>query len=154
MEIETKPKPIGQRPTVNHDRITAHLAMVYESHGEEPVSAVAAFDSLLQSRYGQCYKRTVIAERKWSGLDCGWVNSASLVLIVNRSRIDHGLNPTDEEKEELVKRVLQVRTEARAKRSFLVRPGRFLLVEPEQVSELQIRALADDTRVSIMVIPA
>lgn len=125
---------------VRKDRLTIKLDGVHESIDGDPTPIADGFDVLLESKE-QVWVRRISLGTEWIPLDSGWISSASLVFIQNKSDPkDHSL------------RSISVGFGDRTGK-IIIHPGRFLSFTPIALDEVVLRAMQPDTKVSIIVVP-
>ena len=125
---------------IRNDRLTIKLDGVHESVDGDPTPIASCFDVLLESKE-QVWVRRINLGTEWIPLDCGWISSASLVFIQNKSDSkDHSL------------RSIFVGFGDRTGR-IIIQPGRFLSFTPIALDDVVLSAMQPDTKVSIIVVP-
>ena len=88
-------------------RVTVVETVYHRSPGAPPVGVESRFSQDLDSDE-QVYERRLKATKEWQLLDCGWVEDPLMLLIINEEGKRLQVNPTDEEREDTAKRVLQI----------------------------------------------
>lgn len=134
------------------DRVTVVEQVCHQREGEGPVSAPSSrFWRTLKSS-GEAYQRGLVADGSWRKLDLGWVPDPGLVLIYNREGQNLQANPSDEERADIAKRVLEV-SYAGELPGWLVLPGESMRGLPTDASELMVRSRHGKIRYQVFAVP-
>lgn len=95
-------------PNKLKNRITVREQVYLETHGGKPEEILSSFSRELES-YEQPYTRNLTATEEWQSLDFGWLkDNVGMLVIVNNEGKFTQVNPTDEERTEAAKKVLEV----------------------------------------------
>lgn len=139
--------------TLETDRLTAIIQTYHQQVGEQPVTMQTRYAHALQGTE-ESWQRKSTVEAKWTPLKSwgSWVESCSLLLIINKEA-KHPSNPTEEQIEHDAKQTLGLRFGDKGESQMLIRPGRFMVLEPFQWQDLQMKCLDTSTKVHIFMVP-
>lgn len=143
-----------ENPIANADRITCRLLLHHEHCCDGPVSFESTFSDMLETME-QPYQRRSIVNEKWKVLDIGWIKDsggASLILIENRAKIGQQVTPTQEQKDDLAKKVLEISFDGLTS-AMLIRPGRFQQFEAADIGKVCIRSASGDCPINLIALP-
>ncbi len=152
---------MGDTPVKN--RLTVVESVYFQEFGEQPQSAGSRFSRNLESDE-QPYSRKLQATSDWKPLDCGWLAGCptSSLVISNDEGKHRQSNPTEEEREELAGRVLEIwcsdgitRTMHSPPREaqWLVSPGESMRAYPVSADSLFIRCKSGTACFNIRLYP-
>jgi len=128
------------------------LSTVYHSQpGEDPSMCEAKFSAPLESNE-QPYVRKKTVGNAWEKLDCGWLQEASLVVIINTEGTNLQTRPSEEESAEIASRVIHLRYSG-SDCHWEIPPKKFFLGAPSDVDLLEIRCAKGSAKVHIHVFP-
>lgn len=151
--------PVPMEPVLaKKDRLTANLIVHHEHLGDsEPTSFQGVFSELLETNTIQPYKRRLVVPNTWEPLDLGsWFksNEVGFVVLENRQTCcgGEGVQPTPEQAEALRHQLLMVSFRDNIL-DLLVRPGRFVMFEPECPKAISIKAQHDSVTCMIYIFP-
>jgi hypothetical protein len=96
-----------------------------------------------------CQMRTKIGE-EWTPIK-GWIEKAGALHIRNEEG-NFATNPTDEERAEVMSRIIEIGIEGMA--AFLIRPGESFRAEPLALRGIGLRTQHGIARCTITVFPA
>lgn len=142
------------RPDDSHDRITANLQFYFEQIGEEPVGFESRFSGVVPHTDEEPWQRKFKAGPEWEPLKLGYLEGENVGVVIIENRAGMGLQtkPTEEERESIQKQVMRVAYDASSP-GFLIRPGRFMFVEPADAAKLIIRSEHGTTKGRLLVVP-
>lgn len=154
MSVED-PDPKGLIPMpkgITKDRITLVLNLYHEHAGDETKERACQVWKELESKDIESYTRRVTAKPEWKPLDLGWVEpeDVGLILIENLAGKGTHVNPTEEEKEETKKQLLEIGSESC---SLVVSPGWPQFFNPRDVSGWKVRSLHTEFKYRITIFP-
>lgn len=135
MEQTEKREPIVVGPLpkpIDRDRITANLSFYHQHPGEQPTGFNQHFDYLLQTEEQPWQRRLEISESELVQLDTGWLgNNVGYLIIQNREGTNLQVTPTEEEKNNISRRIIGISAMVDGKRApaCIVRPGQFFCGE-------------------------
>ncbi len=92
---------------VVNDRITVVESVYFQELNEQPQLIESRYTRELQSQE-QVYQRRVLATEEWQPLDTGWIDNVGMIVIQNNVGIFSPVLPTEEEREEAVKKILRI----------------------------------------------
>ncbi len=119
--------------------------------GEEATSLETGYSRDLESDE-QVYERRAVATEKWQPLDCGWLEgNVGLLIIRNEGGKSPQVNPTEAEKEELAKRVIEIAYPVSGR--WLIPPGASMRGYPIDASNLAIRCQHSTAKYRLFLIP-
>ncbi len=133
-------------------RLTVVESLYHQASGEEGVMVSSSFSRNLESDDQAYGPRRLKATEEWQPLDCGWVEEIGMISVTNEEGKHLQVNPTEEEKEALAKKVLEISLSPRASWYFLIPPGESFRGYPS-AQKLWIRSQSGITRFSNFVIP-
>ncbi|KKN23028.1 hypothetical protein LCGC14_0908990 [marine sediment metagenome] len=134
------------------DRLTVVSRAYHQRVGKEPKMVNSAFSRTLES-HQQLYQRELEATEEWELLDCGWVESAGMLIIQNVEGQGLQRNPTEEEKEASAKKVLQLSYAVIDGSYWLIPPGESIQAFPSKVTLLYIRSQSGITEYTLTIFP-
>jgi hypothetical protein len=158
MSEQLPPLPKNSEPVItvpDKDRLTVVETVYHQSSQGFPT--VALGDTTRFSRElasdEQPYERHKVAGEKWQPLDCGWIDSAGMLVIRN----DEGhfaVNPTPEQKAEMFnKRIVELSFDGEHP-VIQVPPTETCRFYPSNnIDQIKIRCKEGKTRYSIYLMP-
>jgi hypothetical protein len=99
----------------------------------------------------QPYQRLWKVGTKWTPLDCGWVEDAGTVILLNRTNARRQTIPTAEEVKKAAEFVVEV-SFGGSRADLLIRPGEHLRL-PLAHNDVQVRCQAGEAKVTIVAFP-
>jgi hypothetical protein len=148
--IKVRPNDFKDIP---NDRLTANISVTYESTGEQPQQMSCVFSELLQTESGEAYLRRVILNKKWTPLDCGFVENPGTLVIDNRAGKFLKKMPSEGERKASAECVIEISYSGDGQVDALISPGRFAILEPADFPSVQFRSRSDETKIFVAVIP-
>lgn len=136
----------------------ARVGVVETIYHQAPDAQPISFDH----RYGhivaadeQPYSRKLKAGSDWTALDCGWLQKASVLQVVNEEGRFPQTVPTDEERIATAAKVVELGCgTADGVHCFaLVHPGHSARFEPADVKSLHVRCRSGEVRLTVNVLP-
>lgn len=154
--VEESGEPVALKKPLKN-RLTVVSRIYHQRVGKDPKSIEPKFTRDLESR-GQLYEREMEATEEWQPLECGWVEDAGFLVIVNQEGQNLQVHPTDEEREALAKNVLCLCYNGQAVEdclmgSWLIPPGESFQGFPSRLDELYIRSQVGVVEYTIYLIP-
>lgn len=151
---ETKLKiPRVDDEELKSDRITFVGHFMHQRFGDNPFSIPIRCHTLLANTCDSIKRRIKVSARdtRISNLWVDDVSRTGYVLIENRAGAGMLVRPTRKELKTLEKQVVKVRFEG-AKKGSIIRPGMWFIAEPEDLSELILRAENEPVDVNIYIV--
>ena len=133
-------------------RVTVVEQVYHQILNEQPHLVESRFSRGLQSDE-QAYERRLKVDEGGMPLDCGWLTEASQLLIINEEGRNLQVIPTDEERKELAKKVLEIFFGDRPDNCWLVPPGESMRACSNTLHALKIRSQSGTIRFTLHVIP-
>jgi hypothetical protein len=143
------------------DRITV-VEQVYHrpADGGEPTVAETRFSRELASQEQPFERRAKVGE-DWQPLEHGWLESAGMLLISNEEGRHLQVNPTDEERLSISRRVLELiyameddeLLVPQSSCTWLIPPGESMRAYPSDVSRLCVRCQSGVARFTLRLYP-
>lgn len=143
------------RSQPNHDCLTVVENVYHRPSGEEATCVESRFSRKLKT-INQVYVRHCKATEEWQPLDTGWLDGCSALHIQNRAGTDLQVIPTDEEREMIIRQILEVSYCTSPDDAWLVYPGESMRASPRRVKDLQVRLVhrqSGEVRFNICLIP-
>jgi hypothetical protein len=135
---------------VVNSRFTVIETVYHHSTDTEPTSVEAKFVRFLRSD-DQPYKRKCKAQEAWSLIDTGWVESPSLLSIVNEEGRFLQVNPTKEQREAIDAAVLEISFDG-ATAHMYVPPGETFRVSP--LVRIHVRSRKGEAKYTVFAVPS
>lgn len=134
------------------DRLTVVETVYHRPSGEDATSVESRFSRELRT-INQVYLRRCRATEEWQNLDCGWLSSCSMLCIRNRAGTNLQVIPSDEERKETARKILEVSYCSSPRDVWLVYPGESMRASPAQVKELRVRCQSGAVQFDLCLIP-
>ncbi len=139
------------------DRVTLTGHIHYEHHGDEPHS-INYVCSYFTETQGEVYKRRITVGQEWKSLPLGWFAEddlpIGLIVIINQEgTVAPSVVPTEEEKADVEKRVVELKLGVEACRFIYVRPRLVFFAELKHPKEFQLRCQHGEARCAIHIFP-
>lgn len=135
------------------DKLTIVESIYHQPFGEQPTQVENRFEQILSSSE-QPYQRKLKATEEWQQLDFGWLESVGMILIVNTEGKFLQLQPTEEEKEETAKKVLELCYRISVcPFGWSILPGASFRGQPNDPTTLHIRSQSGVTRFMLYAWP-
>lgn len=135
------------------NRETVVETVYHQVLGEEPTSLETRYNRDLESNE-QVYERQAVATEEWKLLDCGWLSgNVGLLVIRNEEGKSRQTNPTEAEKEELAKRVIEVCHLGSVLGGWFIPPSTSMRGYPSHPPSLRIRCLHGTAKYRLFLIP-
>ena len=125
---------------------------IYHQHPNQQSTGTSSRFSCSLSSKEQVYFRQLEATDMWKPIDHGWLKEVSLIYIENNARYTGFGNPTDDEKEQLSKQVLEVRYND-SKHFFPIIPNQSLAFTSSSVRDLVIRSRSQTAPYTLYLFP-
>jgi len=123
-------------------KITIVQQFYYQIHGRNPNQVTSKFDRQLKTKE-QFYTRWKIVGEEAQELDTGWIDDPEMIIIQNVEGKDLNRIPTEEEREKIANRILQVCIKSPHQLAYLpilkVRPGEDVTFTPVQGQAYYLR---------------
>lgn len=124
---------------MGNSRIVVVEKIYHQLQGEQPIGCEHQYSQELRTDE-QPYERRCVATEEWQPLDCGWLEDVSMLHIVNEEGQFKQVNPTDEERAEAAKKILEVGHYLPHECSdWLILPGQSMRGCPMTAGQLHIR---------------
>lgn len=133
-------------------RLTVVDTVYYQSPEMQATSAESRFSRPLDTLDEQPYIRRMKVTEEWAPLDCGWLNECSMLMLVNEEGKGLEKIPTEEEKTEISKRVIEVRFGSETV-EWLILPGESLRGYPINPKLMFIRCRNGCAKLTINLFP-
>jgi hypothetical protein len=125
----------------------------HQVSGERPVEApTRGYDRALQSDGGS-FLRSLIADETWRPLNLEWVPEPGLLCIYNREGSNLPTLPSEEEKADIARRVLEVSYSVDGELGWEIPPGESMRGIPTKAKELMVRSRHEVIRYTVFAIP-
>ena len=135
------------------DRITVREMIYHQQAGEQPTGTETKFSHELES-HEQPYQRRLSVGEDWIPLDHGWIEEASLLSIFNEEGKFLQVNPTDEERAEAAKKVLQVSPTINVVvNPWIILPGQSMRGCPLSIRSMFVRSQSGVISFSVHIFP-
>lgn len=131
------------------DRLTIVETVYHRQYGEEATSVESRFTRELETQE-QPYTRRLKVEEDWRSLDVGWIAQVGMLIIENTEGKFLHRNPTEAEKAETLKKILEIKHEG-SEGCWLILPGESMRACPSDASSLRIRCQLGIARFTIHV---
>lgn len=150
-KLRVKPKPVLE----DVDRISVVFQALHEHCCSDPMPIPCTFAHILGT-IEQPWHRVMRVSQEWIPLDLGWLaDGAGFLIIRNVTGSKKHLQPSEEEKADLAKKIVVVApadTDPK-KTGRSIRPGHFDFGYPENARELRIRCEHGTAEILLDVIP-
>ncbi len=133
------------------NRLSVVGAVYYETPDAQPDGVQYVFSRGLETD-DQVYKRNLTATEEWRPLDCGWLPNPGMLLIVNNEG-KFSVNPTDEERKEAVRKVLEVCYDYTTSYCWLIPVGESMQAYPSNAQKLFIRCQSGIAKFTVHLFP-
>jgi hypothetical protein len=147
--------PTAATPIVP-DRVTVVQHVYHQSPDDQPFAVTTGFNRYLATKE-QAYQRKTKVGTDWESLDTGWLNQASLLLIKNEEGKFTQQTPSEEEREESQRKVIEVacgpNLPANHEPDWLVLPQEEIRVTPADLSRIRIRCQYGIAYFTVTLIP-
>jgi hypothetical protein len=138
-----------EKPNPSSSRIVVVGAVVWQSaNNPRPTHITPNFGRFLETEEQPYQRPRMKVDETARPLDCGWVTRASRVVVENLEGLRLTLMPTQEQMDEIARRIVKVGADV------IVRPGELVDFEPEDVTKLTIRCLKGEAYINLTIIPA
>ena len=124
----------------------------YQVSGGQPRLVESRFSRKLESDE-QPYERHLKVGVEGAPLDCGWIEKASQLVITNEEGRNLQVNPTDEEREELQRKVLELGYEDCPVPLCLIHPGESIRFCPFSLEGLGVHSRFGVIRFTLHLFP-
>lgn len=142
------------------NRITVVESIYHTEFGQNPSMIDARYSRELDSDE-QLYQRRLTATEEWSRLDTGWIEEAGLMVIKNLTGEFLQISPSEEEKEETKKKILELSYLVGANPfdslseglNWLIPPKETMKAVPSSVKTLFIRSQFGEIKYNLYLFP-
>ncbi len=135
------------------DRLTVVEMVHHQTQDEDPFTVETRFERKLETQE-QPYSRTTTVGEKWTPLDCGWLGDNVGMLVITNKEGGFTTLPTEEERQELAKKIVAVQYDGGFEDSYwVILPGESMRGMPLFASGLLIRSLHGKIKYTISLIP-
>jgi len=131
-------------------RVTVVEHVYHQLPDEQPLEIEARFSRYLDSDE-QLYTRRLKLSTEWELLDTGWVHKPSTIVLRNEEGKFTQVKPTDEERAEATKHVVEVRVGDEGEAQWYVPCGESFRGSPSR--PVYVRSRVPHTRATIWAIP-
>ena len=141
----------------DRDRVTLTGHIHYEHHGDEPHS-INYVCSYFTETQGEVYKRRITVGQEWRSLPLGWFAEddlpIGLIVIINQEgTIEPSTVPTEEEKADVEKRIIELRLNVGACRFIYIHPRLVFSMVLKHPDEVQLCCQHGEARCAIHIFP-
>lgn len=152
--IRAQYSAVTDRTHENRDRLTVLNKVYHSTRGQSPRLFDHGYSVPLLGEEHQPYERQGYAIESWEHLDLGWMNNenAGLLVIINNEGKFLDRYPTDEERENSAKRVLELGYSNSSPR-WLIPPQCQMQAWPSEIEDLCIRSSFEQARFTLLVFP-
>lgn len=133
------------------NRITVVESIYHQEFGYAASSVQARYSRELESDSQPYGPRRMTAMEGWTLLDTGWIDEAGLIVIENLEGKIPSIIPSENDKEELAKKILCVSYGQDP--GWLILPGETMKAMPQDLEKLGIRSLFGNTKFNLYVCP-
>ena len=134
------------------DRITVVETVYHQQFNEPTFTIPSRFSRWLETKE-QPYQRRCVATEEWQPLECGWIDKPGMLIITNREGRFAQTLPTDEEKVEVDKKIIQL-SYNQLKPEWLIPPGESMRGCPGFVKFLYIRCQSGTAQYELYLLPS
>lgn len=153
------PKDAVEAPQKPREELKPRITVVTKSYYQPPdnpaVSVVARFSRDVATDK-QIYVRNLTATEEWLQVDIGWLETTSMLIIVNREGQQLQTKPTQQEQEAINQKVLQVTYLHPSEKPvgyLLIAPGESLRITPSNLEHLCIRCKQGSVKYTLNAFP-
>lgn len=139
--------------TTIKDRLAVVETAYHQQFGKQPHSIETRFSRQLSTQ-NQLYERQLVATEEWYPLDCGWLESTGMMVLVNNEGKFLQVQPTDEEREAAERKVLEVSYQDAPHNVWLILPRESMRAQPGDVRKLRIRCQSGVARFTLCLFPS
>lgn len=134
-------------------RLTVVEKVYHQNPGKGPTETVGSFSRDLETKQ-QIYVRYLDATEEWQPLDTGWLwKDVGHLIVQNDEGQSPRVKPTEEELEELAKRVIELSYDPDGEGSWLVPPGESMRGTPSSAFKLFFRCRSGTTEFTLTLVP-
>ena len=137
--------------TLSQSRVTIVEKIYHRLPGQSPTLIRSAFNFLPETEEQLYVRYDQKATEDWTPLDYGWIESPSLVVIKNTEGQGLSVNPSNKEKADITRRIIQLRLGDGPASELEVLPGEAQRLRTRQ--PLFIRCVNGSARYSLWAIP-
>jgi hypothetical protein len=143
---------VGPAPSpALRDRLLVVESIFHQSPGEDPYVTEHRFARSLQTKE-QPFTRKTTAGENWKSLDCGWIERAGMLFIINEEGKFRQTNPTEEELREAAKKIIEVSFTTNTD-VWLILPGESMRAYPSNIRNLLVRCRSGTARITAHIFP-
>lgn len=142
--------PPEQTLTEEQDRLTVVFNATHEHFGEQPTGVQVSYSQLLQTVEQPFVRRFTVGPTPVE-LPVGWVESVGTVILQNKTGTHHRTIPTEEQKAEDSRKVLEVVQDGNVIAH--VPPGQCMMFQPADPTKLKIQCSGGDALGFVHVFP-
>lgn len=143
------PEP-NARPEI--DKVTVVEQFYYRAFDEEAQQITSQFSYSLKTRDEQVFSKREKVGEAWEPINLGWLDGCSNLIIQNKEGIFKDKNPTEEQVEDALKKILEVRHKD-DKHSWLILPTTSVRFTPSDSKNLVIKSQFGTTKFTLNAIP-
>jgi hypothetical protein len=138
--------------TLAYDRYTATTNFYYEQAGEEPISIQSVVSEVFSTAGEEPYRRKFVVAKEWQELDYGWLKGRVGTIIIQNKNREANLNPQTPSSAEELAQGIEVSFVGEVAH-ITVPKGHTIPITPVDPTTLRLRAVGDNVRCEIMVMP-
>ena len=140
------------------DRILVIDSVYFCPYNDEVIGVDSRYDRPLETQEQvytrQCHNPNTVSTEEWRQLDFGWLSSnIGMFVITNDEGKYYDTHPSEEEKEDTKKRILQIRCNANPDCVWLIPPGESFRGSPSDPSHLWIRCEHGQAKYTLTAFP-
>ncbi len=133
-------------------RLTVVETVYHRPAEEEPTCVESKFSRALRT-HEQPYSRKLTATEEWQSLDCGWLEACSSLSIQNEEGRHLSIHPSEEEKADLAKRIIEISYTSLGYDKWLILPGESMRGCPASLKSLMVRCQHGKAKFTLNLIP-
>ena len=148
-----KPRELKTEAT-HSDRLTVIEKCYHQVYGESAKALPkSTYTRFLEGSEQETYQRTYKVGEEWTSLDTGWIENASMVILKNLEGTKWTTVPSEEELEEVAKKVVRVSYKVSGDKHWIIEPGESMRGTPSHVQDLVLRCEKGEARITICLVP-
>ena len=139
--------------TETKQRLVVKEQVYFQPEHRQPLAFGSNFSAWIDGSV-QPYDRWLEIGSQWQPIDIGWVKSPAIIFIANEAGHDLWVIPTDEQRSDIARRVLEIGCEANGETMPIcfVPPNQSFRIHPAHIGSLRIRCRHDSCEVRIVVL--
>lgn len=143
------------KPHDDKARIGVVSLLYHQQPGVDPISIDSRFSRWLESTE-QPYLRKITIKEEWTPLDLGWIGDKVGMLLIKNEEGHFQIQPTEEQRQEVMARIVELAVESAAGIIVLwglVRPLESIQFEPSNAQYLRLRCRKGQAKITLAVMP-